>query len=255
MSEEFDPELTRRLWMLTVGQTAIGLGIVRIARGQTGASNLPPGLYLPSTDHLGHALMSESRFHPIPPDSPTDYVKPGNAPFKPLFFSPAEFAVIRRITELILGGGTNTSVIEEVAEWIDLSVFSAAGVREAALNLDAPYHALAVAYYGTDRVREIETHDPQKICREGLAWLAEESQSRHSADFVNLAEKDQLEILTLVSDERADKHVENAGTRFFKLIKFDVIRGFYTSKTGLKELDYKGNGFYAASPGCKTKAT
>jgi len=26
--------------------------------------------------------------------------------------------------------------------------------------------------------------------------------------------------------------------------------GFYTSKEGLKELDYKGNSFYSVSPGC-----
>jgi hypothetical protein len=32
-----------------------------------------------------------------------------------------------------------------------------------------------------------------------------------------------------------------------------LIRGFYTSRLGLKELDYKGNAFYAESPSCPNK--
>ena len=42
----------------------------------------------------------------------------------------------------------------------------------------------------------------------------------------------------------------NAGTRFYDLLKAESIRGFYTSRRGLKELDFKGNSFYAESPGC-----
>jgi hypothetical protein len=53
-----------------------------------------------------------------------------------------------------------------------------------------------------------------------------------------------------VSDERADRQSENAGTRLFDFLKFEIIKGFYTSQVGLKELDYKGNAFYARSPGC-----
>ena len=29
-----------------------------------------------------------------------------------------------------------------------------------------------------------------------------------------------------------------------------AIDGYYTSKEGLKELDYRGNSFYSESPGC-----
>jgi hypothetical protein len=101
-------------------------------------------------------------------------------------------------------------------------------------------------------VHDLETFYAQKICRDGLAWLTYQSRSRGNADFLLLGENEQRQILTLVSDEGSDKHIEHPGTRFFKLMKSEAIRGFYTSRIGLTELDFKGNAFYARSPGCKT---
>jgi hypothetical protein len=255
--EALDPEVTRRLWMLRLGQTSLGLGFARVLVARASQPDaLPPGLYQPLTDHLGHALASAGRFHPIPPGSPTDYIKPRTNQFEPLFFSPSQFAVIRRLTEVILGEGVEAekngqaSVVEEVAKWIDLRVGASAGTREAALALDPSYRAVMVAYHGAAAMHDLETFNAQKLCREGLAWLEDESRSRHNADFLRIAEKDQLDILAPLSDERIQAKVENPGTRFFKFIKSEVIRGFYTSEQGLKELDFKGNAFYARSPGC-----
>jgi Gluconate 2-dehydrogenase subunit 3 len=80
--------------------------------------------------------------------------------------------------------------------------------------------------------------------------LEDESRARHRAEFLRLSADDQLQLLAIISDERIQKDAENAGTRFFKFLKSEVIRGYYTSQAGLKELDYKGNAFYARSPGC-----
>jgi hypothetical protein len=57
-------------------------------------------------------------------------------------------------------------------------------------------------------------------------------------------------VLGSISDARADKQTGNAGTKFFAYFKPEVIRGYYTSQAGLHELDFKGNSFYARSPGC-----
>ena len=65
-----------------------------------------------------------------------------------------------------------------------------------------------------------------------------------------LTEDEHIGILKEVSDDRPDITTENAGTRLFKFIKAEAIRGFYTSRMGLKELDYRGNAFYAESPRC-----
>jgi hypothetical protein len=254
-----DSELTRRLWILGLGETALGMGLAGVLGAHIGeATPLPPGLYEPLTDHLGHALQSPGQFHPISPDSPTDYVRARSEPFEPLFFSRAEFVVIRRVTELLLGEEANTrnetqeGIVEEVAAWIDLHVFSSAGTREAVLSLDPLHRALLVAYHGAGAVHDLETFDAQMVCRDGLAWLAMQSKSRGNAGFLHLGENEQRQILTLVSDEGSDKHIEHPGTRFFKLMKSETIRGFYTSRIGLTELDFKGNAFYARSPGCKT---
>jgi hypothetical protein len=226
--------MNRRDWMITA-IAAIGLPGAEPLSAEAGFTEtpaLPPGLYLPSTEHLGHALAQAE--------------PPRTAPHKPQFFSPPEFAVIRQIASLILGEGVHSAASEDAAAWIDFRVSYSPAVRKAALNLDPLHHALAVGYHGSDSVHELESHDPQKICREGLAWLAEKS------DFLSLNTDRQILILDSISDTQPDKHMENAGTRFFAFIKSEVVRGFYTSRAGLKELDFKGNGFYASSPGCKT---
>jgi hypothetical protein len=39
--------------------------------------------------------------------------------------------------------------------------------------------------------------------------------------------------------------------KFFETTRTEIARGYYTSAQGLKELDYKGNWYYAACPGCE----
>lgn len=229
--------MNRRDWMLTVGEVAAGLGISNLAPAETRSEpSLPPGLYLPSNEHLGHALANPL-MNPL--------ATPGQSQSgPPQFFSQPEFAVITRITELILGEEQGSPLAKDAAAWIDLYVFSSAGVRTAAVNLDPPHRALALAYYGADSVHQLESSDPQKICRAGLAWLAEQG------DFLALDPHGQIALLDSISDTRPQAQSQNAGTRFFRFMKSETIRGFYTSRTGLKELDYKGNSFYASSPGC-----
>jgi hypothetical protein len=241
--------------MVTISQAAVGLSIAADIRGEVSESALlPPGVYRPSTDHLSHALMSAERFHPIPPGCPTDYVRPSTGPFEPLFFSASEFPIIRRLTQLLLGETSERSAVgQEVAEWIDLRVSSAEDVRKAAAALNPLYRDLAVAFYGPARVQQVENWNRANTCREGLAWLASVAQTQHSKEFLALETEKQIALLDAVSDERADKETQNAGTRFFDFLKAEAIRGFYTSRTGLKELDFKGNAFYARSPGCNSK--
>lgn len=270
------PSLGRREWLLRLGETAVLLGfsgtigateldavtIVAPMASAPAATALPPGLYEPSSDHLSHALSSDTRFHPIPNGSETDYVRPPSGPFRPQFLSEEEFRTVRRMVELIIGeapvpaGSTadpksETSAAEDVAQWIDLRLSSATPVREAAQRLAPDHRALAVAYYGPGPVKEMETADPQNTCRDGLRWMEEESQKLHRKSFLLLDEGQQVELLEAISRQRADRSEESAGTRFFQWIKGETIRGYYTSQAGLKELDYKGNAFYAEPPGCE----
>lgn len=245
---------TRRDWLVTIGQSALSFGIAGIARGN--ATALPAGVYLPSPDHLSHALMSAERYHPIPSGCPTDYVRHAEGPFQPQFFSASEFPVIFRLVQILLGDDApdQTAPAHEVSEWIDLRVSSAAGIREAEDRLKPLDRALADAFFQGAQVKRDTKIDPAETCRKGLEWILSNARSNYSKEFISLAAEQQITILQAISDERTDKQSENPGTRFFVFLKAETVRGFYTSRAGLKELDFKGNAFYARSPGCESKS-
>lgn len=255
MQEEDGSGVTRRAALITISQTAVAFGLAGNLAGETqSAIQLPPGVYLPSSDHLGHALMSAETFHPIPPGCPTDYVRRSSAPFSPAFFSRDEYAVILRLCESLLGetsgaeaGGT--SMAAQAAEWIDLRVSSAAGIREAAHGLDPMYRALAVAYSGSERAAEMESSAPERICREGLQWLSQAASAHNANGYLALPEQAQIAILNDMNEQTE----QNAGSRLFSFLKAEVARAYYTSRAGLKELNFKGNAYYARSPGCDRK--
>jgi Gluconate 2-dehydrogenase subunit 3 len=265
-----DVALTRREWLLSLGSAIVlagssgapGEAAPGVEHALPGVTVLPPGLYQPSFDHLTHVLTRDEPFVTIPPGAETEYIRPRSEPFTPSFFSSYELRIVRRWVEIILGEdlkiseqksvpGAPASIYDEVAEWIDLVVASAPAVRALALSLPADQRALAVAYFGgEERVRALETFEPERVCRAGLAWLGEESRRRFAKHFLDGQPEEQLELVRAVSDARADKSAANAGTRLFDFLKAESVRGFYTSRVGLKELDYKGNSFYAESPGC-----
>jgi hypothetical protein len=299
--------LDRRAWMLRLGELVALAGIsgaVELdADGSGGlealnralpplfgaaSSQLPPGLYRPSTEHLGHALASGGRYHAAPPGSETDYVAPPAGAYRPVHFTPDEFAVVHRIVQLLLGAPDADRTVDEVTQWIDFAVAHAAQTRAAAGALPAAYRQIAVAYYGSEQpVKELENENSPQVCHEGLAWLAERSNSQldgrardrmldisggTTTAFLQLAPEQQLHLLESISDmppksaEATGPAAGNGtaaatpppnpdqdaqpGKTLFKYLKAETIRGFYTSEAGLKELDYKGNYFYAESPGC-----
>ncbi|PYU54385.1 MAG: hypothetical protein DMG56_27050 [Acidobacteria bacterium] len=228
---------------------------------------LPPGLYRPSLDHLTDALSSDGPFVSAQPGARTEYVRPRSGPFVPQAFAPNEYAVVRRLVEIILGEdlknssakpavGAPASIYDEVAGWIDLVVSSAPAVRKLARNLPADQRSLAVAYFGNEEpVLQVETFEPERICRDGLAWLGEESRRRFAKGFLDVDASSQTELVQAISDARADRSTTHGGTRLFDFLKEETVRGFYTSRQGLKELDYKGNSFYGQSPSCGLPAS
>ena len=259
--------LTRRELLASLGSAVI-LSRFRGAPGQVqqdphaASAALPPGLYRPSLDHLNHALASHGAFLTIPPGAQTEYVRPHSGPFLPQAFAQEEFAVVRRLVEIILGEdlknasekpalGAPASIYDEVAEWIDLAVASAPGTRSLARNLPVDQRVLAVAFFGSEEpVSYLESFEPERVCREGLAWLGEESQRRFAKGFLDIDAGGQAELVRAISDARADGSATHAGTRLFGFLKEESVRGFYTSRLGLKELGNQGDSFYGQSPGC-----
>ena len=259
--------LSRREWLLCLGSTVALSGFRGVAeqvqRNKHAASEpLPPGLYRPSLDHLSHALDSHGPFLTIPPGAETEYVRPPVGEFVPEAFTQEELGVVRRLVEIILGEdlknasdkptlGTPASIYDGVAEWIDLIVASAPGTRKLARNLPPDQRALAVAFFGSEEpVGYLESFEPERVCREGFAWLGEESHRRFAKGFLDVDAGGQAELVEAISDARPDRSATHAGTRLFNFLKEETIRGFYTSRLGLQELDSQKASIYDQSPGC-----
>ena len=256
--------VTRRELLILLGSVAIVSGIDAVHSNASELSvdqaPLPPGLYQPSFDHLNHALTNESAFVPIPPGAETEYLIPRADPFVPKALAPTDLPLVRRLVEIILGEGLRDKVekswtisgniYDDVVEWIDLVVASAPRVRALARNLPADQRALAIACLGSEPVILLESFEPERVCREGLLWISDEAQRQFEKSFLDADPQHQLALVRAISDSRPDKTAVHAGTQLFDFLKAQSIRGFYTSRTGLKELDYKGNAFYGSSPGC-----
>jgi hypothetical protein len=272
--EQLTGEISRREWLLKLGEAAFvfGFGGSAVEPGaKVGAAlslaaqnlrALPPGLYDPSSEHMAQVLTRDELYLKIPPGTETDYVRPRQGPFRPLFFDEREFQAIQRLVKLILGsppkGSSGTGDIElaptivDIAEWIDLVVSQAAAVREAALQISPQHRALAVAYYGREEVERLETEDSQRVYRDGLSWFDERSRELHGVPFLEASELSQIEVARLAADASSRRDRESAGAKFLSYLSSQTIRGWYTSRIGLHELGYKGNSFSVQCPGCKT---
>lgn len=213
-------ELTRRVWILRLGGVAAVTGI-RGSDLNAAGSNLPPGLYEPSLHHLAHSLRA-------PAAAPS-------LPGAPGYFAAEDFQLIQELVALVLGEEPSTPPVPAITVWIDLIVGRSEGVCSAARALSPMHRQLAVDYYGAKAVRELETEEPWKICQNGLASL-------RRAGFSRLDLPARLAYLA---------GLERAGDAFTVWLKHRTLDGFYTSKEGLRELDYKGNSFYSESPGCE----
>jgi len=214
-------EFTRRGWIRRLGGAAALNRISATGLAAASPEKLPPGLYEPSLQHLAHSLKTASAPSPELPSSH--------------HFGAENFSLLKTLVALILGEEAATPVVLEVATWIDLMVGHSEEVRIAARALSPAHRRLAVDYYGEDTVRELESEDPETMCRDGLAGLKR-------AAFDALQGTEQVAHLT---------SLENANDPFIAWIKRRTLDGFYTSRQGLQELDYKGNAFYAQSPGCE----
>lgn len=210
---------------------------------------LPPGLYYPSEEHLSHALGDLGSMHTVPPDSETEYVKPPSGVFRPQFFSDEEFEIVTRVTEILLGK-VDAGALAQSAQWIDLYLHSASGVREAAVKLDPLQRALAVAYYGEPAVRGLEISDPQTVVRSGIAALQELSKQQYGQGFLGIDDSQQNKLVSTMSAAQPDSPLRG----LFETTRTEAARGYYTTAEGLKELDYKGNWYYAVCPGCERGA-
>jgi len=214
---------------------------------QNAAAGLPPGLFDPAAEHLTHVLAA--RDTPlVPRGAETDYAVPRRGPFQSSFFSHHELDVVTRLVGILLGN-VDARALSDTIAWIDLRLQSDAGIRHAARTLDPSHRALAVAYYGQARVVELETVDWQAIVRTGVNLLEQQARERFGREFLELAGTAQTDLVGEISRMPPESPLG----RCYLFLRREAIRGYFTSQAGLIELDYKGNAFYGACPGCESR--
>jgi Gluconate 2-dehydrogenase subunit 3 len=157
--------------------------------------------------------------------------------------------VVTRLVAVLLGN-VDARALSETIAWIDLRLQSDSGIRQAARTLDPSHRALAVAYYGQAKVVELETVDWQAIVRTGVKVLEQQSRERFGGECLELAG---TTAQTDLVQEISRMPPESPLGRCYPFLRREAIRGSFTSQAGLKELDYKGNAFYGACPGCESR--
>jgi hypothetical protein len=185
---------------------------------------------------------------------------PVQGPYTPSFFAAAEFAVLSKLTDVIIPETTTPGAVRAgVPEYID---------RVVSLNRE---------------------HQP--LARAGLAWLTSEAQRRFAREYAALDEAQHTALLQPLSDA-VDREVQEQQQaryraipggrvyyfavndaappprpavavtndpsdarlpiRFFRLVKNLTADGYYTSRVGLlDELGYVGNTYRGSFPQCQ----
>ena len=188
------------------GQSIERREVLRIMAMAAGAATFPGfSKWTFACGHLGNALAE---------------IKP--AQYRPVFFTAPEYAVIERLTDLIIPADDTPGARDAgVSEFVDLMV----------------------------------SRDPnlQRDFRTGLSWLNTYSQKASGKAFLMLNADQQTALLEPLAYKKKFRAGEERGRKFFDLVREYTVMGFYTSEIGLKELDFPGLKFYAESPACPHK--
>jgi gluconate 2-dehydrogenase gamma chain len=147
-------------------------------------------------------------------------IKP--AAYNPQFFTGPEYAIVERLTEIIIpSDGTPGGKEAGVAEFIDFMVAS--------------------------------DPDVQYSFHTGLAWLDAYAEQNAGKRFMELKPEQQVSLLEPLGFKDKAHPGQEAGRRFFSLMREYTVTGFYTSEIGFKELDNPALRFYSESPECPHK--
>lgn len=137
---------------------------------------------------------------------------PAQTPYKPKRFTAAEYKTLQRLAELIIPADEKSKGA------------LAAGAPEFIDFLASHSPELAAIYMG------------------GIAWLDHQMNKRYSATFVSATQQQQIAMLDLIAFQKNESPELNPGIAFFTWVRNMTVDAFYTSKVGMDDLGYLGNG-------------
>lgn len=151
--------------------------------------------------------------------SATDMQQIKPAKYQPQFFSEPEYAVVERLTDLIIPSDATPGAREAgVAEFVDFMI-------------------------AHDR-------DKQYKFRTGITWLNAHSEQLLGHPFTELSQEQQISILEPLAYKAKNREGEEEGREFFSSMREMTAMGFYSSEIGYKELDNPALQYYHSSPAC-----
>ena len=84
----------------------------------------------------------------------------------------------------------------------------------------------------------------------GLAWLDNQMRRRVGKSFIEATNKQQQQMLDLIAYRKNDPPELGPGIKFFSLMRKWTVDAFYTSKEGIEDVGYGGNGAVSEYHGC-----
>ena len=132
--------------------------------------------------------------------------------YKPKFFNEHEYKTLEKLADLIIPADEHSpgALAGGAPEFIDF------------LSSQSP--ELAEIYTG------------------GLAWLDHQMNKTYSASFVAATPEQQTAMLDLIAYRKNDSPELGPGIQFFTWVRNMTVDAFYTSKAGMDDLGYMGNG-------------
>jgi len=87
--------------------------------------------------------------------------------------------------------------------------------------------------------------DNQTPMRGGLRWLDIKSTKLFDKPFADASKDQQIELIDMIAYPEKAAPENTQGVSFFNLMRNLTATGFFTSKIGIADMDYKGNNPYA----------
>ncbi|HUL77008.1 MAG TPA: gluconate 2-dehydrogenase subunit 3 family protein [Vicinamibacteria bacterium] len=151
----------------------------------------------------------------------------GEKPPGPTFFTPHEWATVRRLADLVIPADDRSgSATDALApEFVDFVL-------------------------GDPLAEPRERENLQTRVRGGLAWLDRECRSRFKKAFVGCSPSERTAVLDDIAWPEKARPEMAPGAAFFTLFRDLVASGFWSSRMGVEDLRYSGNTFVAEWKGC-----
>ena len=100
----------------------------------------------------------------------------------------------------------------------------------------------------------VDQPDRQLLMRGGIKWLDSECRKRYGQPFAKATAAQQTEMCDALAYPAKAKAEHSHGVRFFNAMRDLTATGFFTSRIGIADLDYKGNTFVPKWTGAPKEA-